>query len=110
MKLGWRAASLVILTCLVVMAASDFRSLTGVVVDNRGNALPGSFVLIENTNTLEVRSYITDKSGAYRFNELYTGVDYTVRAQYHRVWSPLKTLSKFNSEEHPQISLVVPVE
>src|SRR6202035_3605990 len=108
MKLGRYAAILAILTCLTLIAGSDFRSLTGVVVDSRGNALPGSFVLIENTNTLEVRSYITDKAGSYRFNELYTGVDYTVRAQYHRVWSPLKTLSKFNSENHPQISLVVP--
>jgi hypothetical protein len=110
MKLRLYAPVLVALTCLSVMAASEFRSLTGVVVDSRGNPLPNSIVQIENANTLEVRSYVTDKNGCYRFNELYTEVDYRLRAKYHRFWSHTKTLSKLNSEEHPQMNLVVPIE
>jgi len=110
MKLRYYAPVLVVLTCLSVMADSEFRSVTGVVVDNRGNPLPDSIVQIENANTLEVRSYVTDKNGCYRFNELYTGVDYTVRAKYHRFWAHPKTLSKLNSAEHPQVNLVVPIE
>ncbi len=91
-------------------AASDIRSLTGVVVDKAGNALPGAVVQIENTKTLEVRSWIADKAGRYSFNELFDDVDYTVRAHYHRTWSRSRTLSKFNSKENPQLTLVVPVD
>lgn len=101
------AAGLVLAPAL---AASDLRSLTGVVIDKGGNALPGAVVQIENTRTLQVRSWITDDAGHYRFNELFDDVDYTVRAHYRRIWSRSRTLSKFNSKEKPQLTLVVPVD
>jgi Carboxypeptidase regulatory-like domain len=110
MRFGRYAALLAILACLPAVADPQYRSLTGIVVDNRGNSLPDAAVQIENENTLEVRSYITDRSGLYRFNELSTDADYTVRAKYHEVWSRPKTLSKFDSDAHPQIKLVIPVE
>src|ERR1700735_1833308 len=102
MKFGRCTGLLLILACIPVLADSEFRSLTGVVVDNRGNLLPDCVVQIENANTLEVRSYITDKTGSFHFNQLFTDVDYTLRAKYRKVWSPPKTLSKFSSEAHPQ--------
>jgi hypothetical protein len=92
------------------LAASDVRSLTGMVVDKSGNALPGAVVQIENTKTLDVRTWITDKSGHYCFNELSGDIDYTVRAHYRRSWSRSRTLSKFNSKEKPELTLVVPVD
>ncbi len=91
-------------------AASEVRSLTGMVIDKAGNALPGAVVQLENTKTLEVRSWITDKRGRYCFNEVFDDVDYTVRAHYRRTWSRSRTLSKFNSKENPQMTLVVPVD
>jgi hypothetical protein len=91
-------------------AASNLRSLTGMVTDKAGNALPGAVVQIENTRTLDVRSWITDKMGRYCFNELLDDVDYTVRAHYRRTWSRSRTLSKFNSKEKPEMTLVVPVD
>jgi hypothetical protein len=91
-------------------ASSDFRSLRGEVTDKAGNPLSGAVVQIENTKTLDVRSWITDKTGRYCFNELSDDVDYTVRAHYRRSWSRARTLSKFNSKENPQLTLVVPVD
>ena len=86
------------------------RSVTGYVTDKRGNALPGTIVQLENTATLSVRSYITGKNGEYRFNGLNTEVDFTLRAKYRKYWSETKTLSKFNSSEHPEVILVIPID
>ena len=104
------AALIAGLILIPALAASDFRSLTGTVVDKAGNALPGAVVQIENTKTLDVRSWIADKAGRYCFNQLLDDVDYTVRAHYQRTWSRPRTLSKFNSKENPQLMLVVPVD
>jgi hypothetical protein len=104
------AALLAGLMLVAARGSSDFRSLTGEVTDKAGNPLSGAVVQIENTRTLDVRSWITDNSGHYRFNELSSDVDYTVRAHYHRSWSRARTLSKFNSRENPQLTLIVPVD
>ena len=86
------------------------RSVTGTVTDKRGNALPGAAVQLENTVNLSIVSYLTEKDGSYHFNNLQSGIDYTLKAKYHRSWSSRKTLSKFNSSKHPQVVLVIPIE
>ena len=110
MKAAIYAVLLAGLMFLPASPASDSRTLTGEVVDKSGNALSGAVVQIENTNTLDVRSWITDKTGRYCFNELSNDIDYTVRAHYRRTWSRPSTLSKFNSKGNPQLKLVVPVD
>lgn len=89
---------------------SQVRPLSGVVTDKRGNALPGAAVQLENTATMVVVSYITDKDGHYHFNLLHDDVDYTVKAKYRNWWSEKKTLSKFDSVKHPEIDLVIPID
>lgn len=86
------------------------RSVAGVVTDKRGNALPGAAVQLENTRTLTVESYITQKDGRYRFNGLSDEVDFTLRARYRNYWSETKTLSKFDSSLHPVVNLVIPID
>jgi hypothetical protein len=88
----------------------EVREVTGVVTDERGNALPGAAVLLENLNNLSIMSYITGKDGCYYFNGLHDDIDYTLRAEYQNYCSERKTLSKFNSSKHPRIELVVPIE
>jgi hypothetical protein len=91
-------------------AQYSLRPVTGVVTDKSGNTLPGAVVQLENTRSLRVRSYITRKDGKYRFNGLNEDVDYTLRARYRRFWSPAKTLSKFNSSNHPTVNLAIPID
>jgi len=110
MKTAVCAALLAGLMLVSARASSDLRSLTGEVTDKAGNALPGAVVQIENTRTLDVRSFITDKTGRYCFNELFDDVDYIVRAHYRRYWSRSRTLSKFSSKVKPELTLVVPVD
>jgi hypothetical protein len=91
-------------------AGFEVRNVTGVVIDKRGNTLPGAVVQLEDTFTLSVRSYITDNNGNYHFSELNPEIDYTLKAHYHGHWSRSKTLSKFNSSPHPQVDLVIPID
>ena len=86
------------------------RSVTGVVTDKRGNALPGAVVQLENTASLAVRSYITDKDGHYHFTQLIDNVDFTLRAHYRNYWSDSKTLSKFDASPHPEVNLLIPID
>lgn len=88
----------------------EVRSVTGVVTDKRGNALPGAAVQLENTVSLSVTSNITDKNGRYHFNRLADDIDFTLKARYRTYWSQRKKLSKFNSSKHPEIDLVIPIE
>jgi protocatechuate 3,4-dioxygenase beta subunit len=91
-------------------AELQVRNVTGIVTDKAGNALPGAAVQIEDTVTLMVRSYITDKNGNYHFSGLSPEIDYTLKANYHGHWSKRRTLSKFNSSPHPHVDLVILID
>jgi hypothetical protein len=104
------AVVIVLLTPVVVSSQYKERDLSGVVSDARGNALPKVSVELENTRTLAVRSYITGKDGRYYFSGLNDDVDFTLKAKYRDWWSRPKTLSKFNSEAHPVIDLIIPID
>lgn len=110
----FRKASVLAATALLMAfsAGAQYkpRPVTGVVTDKRGNTLPGVVVQLEDTHTLEVRSYITRKDGKYEFNGLNDDIDYTLRAHYRNYWSDTKTLSKFNSSKNPVVNLTIPVE
>jgi hypothetical protein len=86
------------------------RPVSGAVTDKRGNTLAGASVLLENTTDLSIRSYITQQDGRYRFNDLNTDVDFTLKAHYKKWWSPSKALSKFNESKSPEVNLVIPVD
>jgi hypothetical protein len=67
-------------------------------------------VELEDSFTLQIRSYISNQDGRYYFKGLNDDVDYTVRAHYRSYWSKRKTLSKFDSSKDRSITLVIPVE
>lgn len=104
------ALAMLLLAALPCASEIELRSVTGMVTDQRGNALPGAVVQLENTATLLVRSYITGKDGRYRFNHLYGDLDYSLKARYRSVWSKPKTLSKFDASRHREVGLVIPIE
>jgi hypothetical protein len=85
----------------------QMRSLSGVATNQNGHPLSGAVVQIEDTRTLLVRSYITDSRGKYRFQMLYSDVDYKLHATYRGHSSRQKNLSKFSNRSAPVINLVV---
>jgi hypothetical protein len=110
----FRQIFLVAVIALLVLAPSyaQFRErdVSGMVTDARGNALPRVAVQLENTGNLTVRSYITGKDGRYHFAGLNDDVDFTLKAKYRSWWSKPKTLSKLNSEIHPEVNLVIAID
>ncbi len=86
------------------------RPVSGVVTDKRGNTLTGAVVLLENTQDLTIRSFITQKDGHYHFEGLNSEVDFTLKAHYKTWWSHTQTLSKFNESKNPEIKLVIPID
>jgi hypothetical protein len=63
-----RLSAMLLLVWFQCLPKFEIRPLTGVVTDKRGNALSGAVVQLENTTTLGIMSYITDKDGRYFFN------------------------------------------
>ena len=68
-----------------------------------GTPVPGAVVLLKNGKTLQVRSFITQQDGRYRFYGLSTDVNWELRAEANGVTSKTKTVSVFDS--HTQVRL-----
>jgi protocatechuate 3,4-dioxygenase beta subunit len=94
--------------CFASVAATreaPTRTVTGVVTDKLGNALPGAVVEIENARSMAIASYITQKDGRYYFHQLSTDSDYTLRARYRELWSKSTLLNKFTNGARVVIDL-----
>ena len=105
-----RLCAMLILVWFPCKSQFEMRSVTGVVTDKRGNALPGAVVQVENTVTLSVMSYVTGKDGRYHFSRLNDDIDFILKARYRKYWSKPKKLSKFNSSPHPEVNLIIPID
>ncbi len=75
------------------------RTVQGIVTAEDGALAVGAEVQLKNTKNLQIRSYVTQKEGTYFFHGLAPDVDYEVKAQYHGVWSEVKTVSSFDSRK-----------
>jgi hypothetical protein len=84
---------------------SNVRSVQGTVRDAADNVVSGAVVQLKNTKTLQIRSFITQKDGAYRFHGLSTSVDYELKADHDGMTSGTRTLSTFDSRRAAVINL-----
>jgi len=73
------------------------RTIEGLVLDSAGHPAPGAVVLIEDLKSLQVRSYLVQQDGKYRFHGLSSDVNYELRAQFHGSASGPKTVTVFKS-------------
>ncbi|MBV9500534.1 MAG: carboxypeptidase regulatory-like domain-containing protein [Acidobacteriaceae bacterium] len=89
-------------------AAPTTRSIEGTILSESGAPAPGAVVLLKNGKTLEIRSYVADKDGKYRFYGLSSDIDYELRAQANGMTSKTKTVSVFDSKPliHLDLKLV----
>jgi hypothetical protein len=87
--------------------AGTTRSIQGVVVNASGQPIPGAIVLLKDTKTLQVRSYIAQSDGRYHFYGLSTDINYQVRAEANGLTSKTKTVSVFDSHKVVKLNLKV---
>jgi DeoR/GlpR family transcriptional regulator of sugar metabolism len=83
----------------------NIRSLQGQVVDPNGKPVAGGVVQLKDTRTLQIRSFITQADGNYRFSGLRTDTDYEVKAEYNGMTSDDKRLSTFDSRKIATVNL-----
>jgi hypothetical protein len=81
------------------------RSLQGQVSDPDDKAVSGAVVQLKDTRTLQVRSFITQEAGEYRFSGLRADTDYEIKAEYNGMSSDTKRLSNFDARKIAMINL-----
>jgi hypothetical protein len=81
------------------------RVIHGTVLDSNGAAVKGAIVLLKDTKTLQIRSYITQQNGSYHFYGLSTDVNYQVRAESSDMTSKAKLVSVFDSHKFIKVDL-----
>jgi protocatechuate 3,4-dioxygenase beta subunit len=84
---------------------TSVRSLQGTVFDADDKPVNGAVVQLKDMRTLQVRSFITQQEGSYRFSGLKTDTDYQVKADYSGMSSETRTLSVFDNRRTPVVNL-----
>ena len=98
-------ALLLILPLLAASAAhaqgakheAQLKTVRGVVLDKSENPVPTGVVFLKNVRTNQVRSYIADNQGNYRFSGLDPNSDYELHAEKDGAKSQTRSVSSFDT-------------
>ncbi len=111
------ASILVVVLALIVASPSpasaqrnrgedqNVRSIEGVVEDPLGNPVEGAVVQLKNTKSLQVRSFISQREGAYYFHGLSLDVEYEIKAEFKDLSSSVRRLTIFDTRKKAIINL-----
>jgi hypothetical protein len=78
---------------------AKLRSVMGMVVDAQDQPVSGAVVQLKDMRTLQVRSFITQNDGAYKFFSLRPDIDYQVTARFGDMTAASRTLSIFDNRK-----------
>ena len=84
---------------------SGTRSVEGVVTDPRGRPVDGAVVKLKNLKNLQIRSFLTNEDGFYRFHGLSKNTDYELVAEYGDMRSRRRVVSVFDTRDKVIINL-----
>jgi len=76
---------------------SQLKTVRGVVTDKGDAPVPSAVVFLKNTRTNQVKSYIADNQGLYRFSGLDPNADYELHAEKDGAKSQTRNVSSFES-------------
>lgn len=86
-------------------SGTELRTVHGQVLDKSDNPVPTSVVYLLNAKTQDVRTYIADSNGQYRFSGLDPNVDYEIHAEHNGLTSSVRTVSSFDSRRDIELNL-----
>jgi len=84
---------------------TELRTVHGMVLDKNQDPVASSIVYLLNTKTQDVRTYIADAKGQYRFSGLDPNIDYVIHAEHGDMTSSTQTVSSFDSRRDIEIVL-----
>jgi hypothetical protein len=88
-------------------AGQAVRVVQGVVRDSSDQLQANAIVYLQDQKTLEVRTYITEADGHYRFGQLSSDVDYQLWAEYKGHKSKTRSISSFDSKKQFNFDLKI---
>ena len=106
---GYAIAFMLLLALPGVGRAQDFglKNLQGKVFDAGDAPINSAIVYLKNSRNNDVKTYLSDKDGSYRFAGLQADTDYSVWAAYHGQKSGTKTVSSFDTRKQVYIDLKI---
>jgi len=84
---------------------AQLRTVHGTVFDKSDAAISSAVVFLKNLRTNQVRSYISESDGKYRFSGLDPNVDYEIHAEKDGAKSAVRTVSSFESRREISLDL-----
>jgi len=76
---------------------AQLETVRGVVLDKTDNSVAASVVFLKNVRTNQVKSYIADSQGNYRFSGLDPNSDYELHAEKDGAKSQTRNVSSFDT-------------
>jgi Carboxypeptidase regulatory-like domain len=105
---------LLLLTCaaagplsLSQSLAQSMRVVQGLVLNADGQPQQNAVVYLQDQKSLQVRTYITEADGRYRFGQLSSEVDYQLWAEYKGHKSKTRAISSFDSKKELNFDLKI---
>jgi Carboxypeptidase regulatory-like domain len=112
-KTRW-ALLLLLVACAATLPRSVAQSLgqavrvvQGTVQNGNDQPQANAVVYLQDQKSLEVRTYITEADGHYRFGQLSTEVDYQLWAEYKGHKSKTRSISSFDSKKQFNFDLKI---
>jgi Carboxypeptidase regulatory-like domain len=112
MRLSW--ILLLLLACAAIQPlsfaqtlAQSVRVVQGMVQNSDGQPQANAVVYLQDQKSLEVRTFITEADGHYRFGQLSSDVDYQLWAEYKGHKSKTKAISSFDSKKQFNFDLKI---
>jgi hypothetical protein len=83
------------------------RIVQGIVLGSDDQQQANAVVYLQNQKSQEVRTYITEADGHYRFGQLSSDADYQLWAEYKGRKSKTRTISSFDSKKEFNFNLKI---
>jgi hypothetical protein len=90
--------------------AQSVRIAQGTVLSSDDQSQANAVVYLQNQKTQEVRTYITEADGHYRFGQLSSDADYQLWAEYKGRKSKTRTISSFDSKKEFNFNLKIDIQ
>lgn len=85
----------------------ELRTVHGTVVDKQDNPVESGVVYLKNVHTQDVKTYISDSQGEYRFSGLDPNIDYEIHAEREGLTSTTRSISSFDTRKDVSMTLKV---
>jgi hypothetical protein len=85
----------------------ELRTVHGTVVDKQESPIESAVVYLKNAHTQDVKTYISDNQGEYRFSGLDPNIDYEIHAEREGLTSTTRSISSFDTRKDVSMTLKV---